>query len=422
MSDSQSPPEVTSRLNLDAADFDAYRLERAPSSELDEARLAIKKRFLDWASPVASRLKAFGIEAEIGGTDEQPSASNGHRVDHQRVLFWRDAEARARLERLLEQGRSLAAVLDIQRHRMHAHLALKIDAESVDVSVEIHPDAWVDFRNIRARLAQPDLALELTAALESLPEQYGLRVTVDDTIQLGGIDTNQLRDALDRAEATGLPLWIGWSVPRDLAIEHSALLEEQLEDAIVALAPVFRLIAWAPDNDCVELDREWMLARAAKVKAHEEAEREQAAWEAKKAADERREAERRAPRRDRATRRAAHPPESRAEPKTEADPAPAVVLPAPVPRTARRLSRGGRIVDVDPNGVVDRNAKVQVLSGAFEGKVGTVQELDGRGGARVLLGLLAVRIDVGDLGVVREGRERPTLASSHRRPGAPRQP
>ncbi len=420
MSDSQSPTEVPSRLNLDASDFDAYLPERAASTECGDVRLAIRRRLLDWARPVAARLEAFGIAAEIGGTDDHPNAGNGHRVDDQRVIFWRDAAARARLERLLEQGRSLAMVRGT--HRMHAHLALKIDATSVDVSVQVHPDAWVDFRNIRARLTQPDLALELTAALESLPEQYVLKVTENDLLQLGGIDTNQLRDALDRAEASGAPLWVGWIVPRDVAIEHAAVLEEQLEDAIVALAPVFRLIAWAPDNDCVELDREWMLARAARVKAQEEADREQAAWEAKKAADERREAERRAPRRDRGTRRTGNLPDSGAEPKVDAEPPPVAALPAPAPRPALRLSRGARIVDVDPGGVVDRNAKVQVLSGAFEGKVGIVQELDGRGGARVLLGLLAVRIDVGDLGVVREGRERPTLASSHRRPGAPRQP
>jgi len=45
-----------------------------------------------------------------------------------------------------------------------------------------------------------------------------------------------------------------------------------------------------------------------------------------------------------------------------------------------------------------------------------VQELDGNGGARVMLGLLAVRIDVKDLVSSAEARGRPRLSSSHRRP------
>jgi hypothetical protein len=62
--------------------------------------------------------------------------------------------------------------------------------------------------------------------------------------------------------------------------------------------------------------------------------------------------------------------------------------------------------------------KVCVLSGPFAGKVGVLGELDGRGGARVLLGLLSARIEVAHLETVVE-RERPALQSSHRKPAAP---
>ena len=71
---------------------------------------------------------------------------------------------------------------------------------------------------------------------------------------------------------------------------------------------------------------------------------------------------------------------------------------------------------VDPRAPVDKGARVRVLEGPFAGKVGVVQELDGKGGARVMLGLLAVRLDVKDLVACAEGRERPLLSSSHRKP------
>jgi hypothetical protein len=68
---------------------------------------------------------------------------------------------------------------------------------------------------------------------------------------------------------------------------------------------------------------------------------------------------------------------------------------------------------------VEKGVKVRVRSGPFVDKVGIVGELDGRGGARVLLGLLSTRLEVADLEPVAEGRERPALQSSHRRPLPP---
>ena len=64
---------------------------------------------------------------------------------------------------------------------------------------------------------------------------------------------------------------------------------------------------------------------------------------------------------------------------------------------------------------MDKGAKVRVNSGPFAGKVGVVGELDGRGGARVLLGLLSTRLAVADLSVLAEARDRPPMHSSHRR-------
>jgi len=64
-----------------------------------------------------------------------------------------------------------------------------------------------------------------------------------------------------------------------------------------------------------------------------------------------------------------------------------------------------------------------VLDGPFSGKVGVVQEIDGRrgaGGARVMLGLLAVRVDVRDLARCAEGHARPVLSTSHRKRSAVR--
>jgi transcription antitermination factor NusG len=72
------------------------------------------------------------------------------------------------------------------------------------------------------------------------------------------------------------------------------------------------------------------------------------------------------------------------------------------------------VSSVDPSAPIERGTKIEVLCGPFEGKLGVVQELDGKGSARVLLGLLAMRLLVKDLAASVDGR--PLLSSSHRKP------
>lgn len=60
--------------------------------------------------------------------------------------------------------------------------------------------------------------------------------------------------------------------------------------------------------------------------------------------------------------------------------------------------------------------RVRVVAGPFAGKVGLVQEIDAKGGARVMLGLLIVRFEFENLTPQVDGRARPVLGSSHRKP------
>jgi transcription antitermination factor NusG len=88
--------------------------------------------------------------------------------------------------------------------------------------------------------------------------------------------------------------------------------------------------------------------------------------------------------------------------------------PAAAAPTAR--SRAQREAETLAASPFERGARVSVLKGPFAGKVGVVQEFDGKGGARVMLGLLAVRLDVKNLVSEVASRGRPRLSSSHRKP------
>ncbi len=95
-------------------------------------------------------------------------------------------------------------------------------------------------------------------------------------------------------------------------------------------------------------------------------------------------------------------------------------------RLAERPSRRGKRTRVPklapppppptPAQTIDRGTLVRALTGPFAGQGGVVQELDGKGGARVLFGLLAARVELRDLTIADKKRGRPVLSSSHRKP------
>ena len=454
------PPMNLPTLNLSAGDFDAYLSERATSNAYSRPRIEVKQRAMAWGRRVSARLLDLGITVELHGSDEHPSLRNKKRVDCQWVFFWRDQAARDELDRLLDQGRRIAdAIDDPSPYTRHAFLALRIDARAVEVSFAVHPDAKVDIDNLRARLAPggdagaddgATLAAEFTTALRRLPEQFTVGVghahkggeapAAQGRVSTHAVDSDQIMEMLAGAAAGQLPLWIGWSVPREVAIEHSTILDEQLEDAIVALAPIYQLVAWSRENDHIALDRRLEGVEEARARTHAEAEAETEKWRAERALATEKSREQA---RERAAAAHRSGPEGQLRssrgprpslgtlfsPKRPAPRAPAQPPAAPAPRAPEQplvaasepTSSKESAPAAGAPGALDKGARVRVLVGPFADKQGVVSELDGRGGARVLLGLLSTRLDVVDLELVVEGRERPALHSSHRRP-APSSP
>lgn len=416
-------------LRLSAADFDAF-LDRAGRSS---ARTELRARALTWARGVVERLAELGLGVEASAT--QPAAG----AEGLRVFFWRDSGARGELERLIDHKKTLAAALagPANDHK-HALLALTIDAARVEVSFEVHPAAWVDARNLRARLAEPEGVLELTGALEGLPEEFAIGLA-SGMLRRPAMEARaeQIRELVIRSATDQTPVWVGWSVPRNVAVRHSAQLDELLEGAIVALGPVYKVVAWASDNDLLVVGREWEAHSAARERARDKRERDRE-WErrkregltprggggksktaktAKAAAAKPVSAARKEERDPKSLKRAPFPaPAKRADLRLSTSAQKRPRLSRPTLPSLRSMASRGSVTDVDPNRGIGKGSLVQVLSGPFVGREGTVQELDGKGFARVLLGLLATRVPVTDL-IASSGKGgRGALATSHRKP------
>ncbi len=440
-------------LNLTARDFDAYTAEKATSNAYTRPRLEVKQRALVWARGVVARLAALGLAVDAHGSDEHPSLRNKKHVDCQWVFFSRDAVARDELEHLLDRGRSMSDVIDAPSpYDRHAFLALRLDPHAVEICFAVPSEARVDLDNLRARLnasASGDggLAAELIQALVALPDEFTFGAGgagVPERRASSAASPEVLRELVARSSAEQIPLWFGWRVARETALSHAEILDEQLEDALVALAPIYRLVAWSRENDRIALDRRLEGAEQERARAHAEAYAETERWRVEQEESRRRSQEQALARADESRRpppsssprrpslatlfsgkNASSPPSSQ-RPRNEppaSGPAPRadVILPEPPPAPAAIPERAPPAASSSRLGssAIEKGAKVRVRSGPFVDKIGVVGEFDSRGGARVLLGLLSTRLELHDLELAVEPRERPAMQSSHRRPLAP---
>jgi hypothetical protein len=336
-----------------------------------------------WARGVIERLGDLGVDATVVAADQ-------------------DREASSPEVRFVPRG--------APAHDDAARLVLAMDAVQLRAGLEL-PASQAGAA--RARLSDPARALELATALEALPEQFTMGASGDAaSAEAPRATADDMRALLDRIEREQGTMWIGWSVPRELAVQHAALLDEQLADALVALAQVFALLS--ADSIDRPGSRAGDDARSVPRGRRISGRRGEGAEPASE--DDERDRGRTARTRVRGRDREREPDaEGEAEPETtnESPPVPrSRALDAKVPPRpgARRRPRPGSPV------VIERGARVHVLKGPFSGKVGVVHELDGKGGARVMLGLLAVRLEVGNLVPAAEGRARLRLSSSHRKP------
>lgn len=388
-------------------------------------RRALRERIEAWARTLTARLAELGLAVEVVVPDEveQHLSSGAPRAIAQRIVFVRDAFARSFVPRTEPELDPL---------RSHAYLALTIDSVHVAVSLEICPEAEADVKNLRARITDPTALLELTSLLESLPEEFAIGVIgVPSFPRAQAATADDIRALLDDSQRNRRPLWIGWSVKREVALAHADELDELLADALVALAHVYKLVVWAPDNDLIAANRRgaW---RAVRARAEERRER------VREERRRRRKGVRKGPVRKEGSRRERedarrilsaadreiggpasqkHGEEAR-DIDTSVRPEPVIrVVPPPRPilPTSMRARGAPTALDIDPNVTVEKGTRVRVLSGPFANRLGVVQEIDVKNRARVRLGLLVTTLDMKDIAASVEGA-RPKLASSHRRP------
>ncbi len=408
------------------ADFDAYLPARGSSNAFNRPRVEVKQKALSVAKRLHEAAAAAGLGLEVRASEEVPSLWNKRNVTAQWVFFWRDQAERRKLEEVLDKGRTLAATLtDPTPYFRHAFLALYLDSTRVEVALKVHGDAWVDLRNLRAALGDEARRDALLAALRALPESFTTGVTGHASVPAREADAASLASTFEALQGASQWWFLGRSMERAEAVAAGPALAEWIDETFRALLPIYRLTAWSQENDLVSIEREVEAARAER-RAHldEEAARE-ARWQAEHLAEiERRREVAEAETRERvalserprpavvqsAVHRLSEAPRVPAGQRPSAAPRPRSEAP-PRPETSRdelreKLSRAKPSVapkaQVETAAPVAVGAKVKVKTGPFAERVGTVAEVDGKGHARVLFGLIAARLDATELVTVAE--------------------
>lgn len=169
-------------LELTGSDFDAHRRARATRQ-----REALRTRMAAWGHRVAPRLSALGIAVDVEVREEGD----------------RD-------------------VLYLRPRGDDASFLLAVATKGLEVGLELGP---VRLEGVSEQ--------HLLASFESLPDPLRVRVE-DDELAPGEVELGALVSGRT---------WIGWSVPRAVAIEHSELLDDQLEDTIAALGGVLAVVS-----------------------------------------------------------------------------------------------------------------------------------------------------------------------------------
>lgn len=416
------------------ADFDAYLAPRAGSNAFNRPRLEVKQKALALTRRFHDAAISRGTPLETRASEEFPSLWNKRQVTAQWVFFWRDQDARKRLEEILDKGRTLAATLtDPTPYFRHAFLAFYIDVAAVEVALRIHGDAWVDVRNLRARCASETARAELLTALKSLPADFRVGVTGGAMTLVSELDDASLGRTLDALTESSQWWFVGRTIDRADAVRRGKDIAEALAEGFEALLPVYRLVAWSHDNDLVSIEREIEAAHRERQAHIDETAAREAAWKAQHEAEiqKRREAaavEARervaslAPARPAAVHAAVQhvvqsappPPErreerpERKEPRRETRPAPARVEARKNESIAPKVASETPSVKPPPKSVAPKQlvetagpvvngSKVKIQAGHFAGKVGTVTGLDSKGQVKVSFGLITAWIAPSDL-------------------------
>jgi hypothetical protein len=419
-------------------DFDAYLPEKWNSNMFTLPRRRVKSKLEQMGARLAEVLVGHGLLLTTHLSDEFPSLWNNKKVSTQWLFFSRDETALGELTDIIDKERTLAATLaDPTPLYRQIFVGVAVTQDALEIGMRLHHGAWVDRENLMNQIAGGESRRRLQTVLAALPEHYEMGVTGEPMCPGPSADDAALERLAAAFGQGGAWFFAGARLPRDqVEVLGPDVLDTAIE-VIGLVAPLYKCVAWSPDNDFISLDK--LVAERHEVlrASHEELAREQSEREVRRHEEEARRRklreeveervretqvwrEREAAARRAATRAAVQAREADeararaeaaaaawgkprvAEPKPAATGLPQVGsvaagpvadgpaevrAPAPAPRRPEARKPQPEVVEE-----IRVGSRIEVVRGFLKGRQGVVQEIDDKGGLKVIFGALSSRL------------------------------
>jgi len=239
----QEPQPIEGAILFEESDFGALAppLDRNP--DYNAHRLAARRRLLALGKRVAAAAPAFECRTSL----HHPHQFNANRVSRLWAYVTRGKKEKAALKKTL--GPELGKDLDASYR--NAYLCLAIEAEALEVSLRIHPDAWYDGQNLVNRVKREGVKPWL-AQLNALS---GFRLRLADwkgEWRCGTLQPEQLEEYLKYYTPGNHTLSVEKRYPAPRGARGGALeagCAAELERECLRLLPLFAFSAWSKDSD-----------------------------------------------------------------------------------------------------------------------------------------------------------------------------
>lgn len=408
--------------------LDNYRAPRSRSNVYSRQRLEIKEWLTSLSVPLLERLRSQGHSLDLLASDHHPSLWNKKNVDRQWIFFSRGKQAREKLERLVDQERSLASTLmDPTPYFKSSFLCITLSGDGFEAAAKLHHEAWVDRDEFLARMGDEEQSEAFLELITNLPEEYVMGVEGGPSHPVAEMDPGKLQSLIQHFESSKSMLSVGLRVDPKRTVELGQDLAEVAAVAFLLLTPVHEFLSWSEEQDWISLsDREEAIhqerqrisdRRRAEAEAYETRKRERQNEQQRRFEAQRPQMMDQQVYRERMKRSTVPVTPRDDRPREAADrpaspPRPVIPVssgPSPSPRRdkGRPPGRHGRKrADTMPAVPfeVQPGVRVEVTQGVLAGKWGIVQEIDRRGQAKVVMGSLVARVPVDHLAPARPRR------------------
>jgi hypothetical protein len=241
------PRPLTGELRFEEADFHALSEGLAGDRQYDDARLTARRKLGTLGKRAVALAAERGLELASRTSLHTPSAFNGMRVRRLWTYIARSKPEKTRLRRTL--GADLAKDLDAAYR--NAYLCLALEAEALEVSLRIHPEAWYDGQNLVGRVQREGY----DGWRDALNRLDGFRLVLHDwkgDWSLGEIETHRLQEFMKyyRPGEHRLTVERRWPAPRGgRAHAFGSEVPEQMLAEWTRLIDLYRFTAWSQESD-----------------------------------------------------------------------------------------------------------------------------------------------------------------------------